>query len=773
MVNQDIRLTDLVGAGSVQYLQDHVADITGIMTVLVDADANMLTKPSRASALIDKIITDADGAEWWSGIIKSLCVKNRSVRDIVVTNNQRKGIVIGAVPLFLGEAHLGSWIIGPFPTKFLGREDLYRVVLMTGVSDTVAREAAGSAGDMAFFRKEQQQRILRFYKSLTQTVMELAQVNYDMIQTNRSLVELTEKLDSTAQMLSKFTNSADVGMYVTDYFTGEILQANDHYARYLGLPLDKVIGASCLEVGDDCEEAFAIGGFRDKLLDDKGFPSGPVFWERYIPRLDMWAQFINQAIYWVDGRLAQMVTFSDITKLKKMQQQLTRLAYYDRVMKLPNSLKLLSDLQTWSARDWYYIFCFDIVSLRLINDVYSRQTGDRLLAVICDWVKTLVARDDCVYRIDGDEFAVLLKNMERDDALKIAGQITERFDKPWIFAVDGASVHIFCNIYAGVIYLESPPETEGEDLLNLIERTMAAARKGGRLAVYDEKMDQEYKKRLILGHSLRTCIKEGMRGFEVYYQPIVNAKTRRWSSLEALCRWTSPECGAVSPIIFIHEAEQMGLIGDLGHWVLEQSIRQCKEWQLDRLDDFILDVNLSPAQMTDESLVGAVMQILKRYDYPGEKLSLEITESTELNFSNHTLNAIERLRSANIIMALDDFGTGYSSFNNLKRLPVGILKTEHAFLKGIENDSYLQYLLYMMVKLSHVADMRLVTEGVENERQLRILMKNGVDFMQGYLFSEPLPPHKLSEMLDNFTKPSPLFKTALDGSALDHFNKNQ
>jgi len=750
-------LTDLIDVSQLQLLQETFAKLAEIMVVLVDPDGEPLTSPSNVNPFLAVLLENENGMRSRKKMIKDLCVRNRKTRGAVIKPVAEDIMIAGSMPLFVKDTHLASWIVGPISHKDLDRDALRQIALRAGIPQEQAEQAAGAVEYLPGVSEGAYRDAVDFLKAMTGTVVQMAQVNYDMMQSNQSLIKITEELDSTAQMLAKFTNSAEVGMYVADFFTGELLQANERYARYMGKPLEDLVGKPCWKSAGISLGSFCADCPRDRLMDERGFPAGPVVWERYVPKQDIWVQFTIQAIYWVDGRLAQMVTFTDITQIKRMQEQLAYLAYYDRSMQLPNSLKLIQDVCDWNAEDRFCLICFDIVALRTINDVYSRQTGDMLLVKIARWVREQPRGSSCLYRVDGDEFILMLQYLDRQEAIALAQDIRSRFEEPWIFDISGEKVHIFCSISIGVVYVDKPFSQEAEDILNVIGRTLEISRRQGGLAVYDESMDEKHKNHLKLELSLRNCVKEGMRGFEVYYQPIVNTSTGTWSSLEALCRWTSPEFGPISPMVFIHKAEQMGLIGAVGRWVLETSVRQCKQWDLDRIPNFILDVNLSPAQMTDESLAATVMAILERYDYPGEKLSLEITESTEVNFSNHTINAIERLRGANVQVALDDFGTGYSSFNNLKQLPVSILKTERAFLQGIENDSYLQYLFYSMSELAHAADMRIVAEGVENKEQMRILLKNGVDYLQGYLFSRPLPAQELEEQLDNFVRVSEVF----------------
>ena len=425
-----------------------------------------------------------------------------------------------------------------------------------------------------------------------------------------------------------------------------------------------------------------------------------------------------------------------------------RLDLFDNKFMLPNASHLEMDISDPSQKTPYIIICMDIVSLRTINDGYGRKVGDVFLFAVRDWIQNL--NYGRFYHLESDEFCLLLDDTDMGTALKKAQRIFERFKEPWDLRVEKDIRHLFCEVSMGMIPSKNVHYTS--DILNVIDRIIRIAAKRDDIVIYDEKTDQQLKRRLEIEISIKSCTKNDMQGFEVYYQPIVSSITGLWCGLEALCRWTSPDLGAVPPNEFIPVAEHQGLIGTIGEWVLENSILQCKKWGLDTHADFFLDVNLSPVQLLDESLDSRVIDILKRLDYPNDKLSLEITESTRLNFNNHTLDAISRLTQHRIPVALDDFGTGYSSFHSLKNLPVSVLKTEKVFLDDIENDEFLQRLLETMVSLAHASGMKMIAEGVENEEQMRMLMNNRVDFAQGYLFSKPLPASKLQNKLNHFYK---------------------
>jgi EAL domain-containing protein (putative c-di-GMP-specific phosphodiesterase class I) len=262
-----------------------------------------------------------------------------------------------------------------------------------------------------------------------------------------------------------------------------------------------------------------------------------------------------------------------------------------------------------------------------------------------------------------------------------------------------------------------------------------------------------------------------MKGFEVFFQPIVNPSKGMWEGVEALARWTSPEFGRVPPLVFIKMAEQTGLISSIGQWVLDTAISVCARLHLHDVEDFFLDVNLSPLQMSDESLISNALISLRRYGFPGRNLALEITESGTVDDGGYSQTIVERLRALDIKIALDDFGTGYSNFNNLKFMPVSILKTEKRFIDDIVTDEYQQFLLHVLVELAHAAEMKLIAEGVETPEQMKELMKNGADYFQGYLFARPLSAWDLEEYVHKFHEVDPMF--AMARSQLDGWDSDE
>jgi diguanylate cyclase (GGDEF)-like protein len=569
---------------------------------------------------------------------------------------------------------------------------------------------------------------------------------------------LENRLES-AEALRKFVDSAAVYIYVVDYETDEILMVNNFYAGTLGVARERMEGHRCWEFVTGPEDGPCSFCPRDMDLDGNGLlNSSPQTTEAYNPTLGIWGRCTGQAIEWVDGRQAHIITIIDVSNEKLLREELSRLAYYDKYMNLPNRTKLEKDLAE-RPRGNYCIIAFDYIALRYINDAYGRNAGDALMNATINWIKSFNLQDFEIYRVDGDEFCLLFDHADMMSASGLADRLYERFQDSWEIQSGNEDTFISCKIAACIIDgrtgFESP-----EAILSIIDRTLQISKETATVSVYDQEMDSILKRDLQMEISLKNCVTNGMEGFEVYFQPIVDPRRGTWLGLEALCRWESPDFGRIPPLIFIRMAEQIGLINTLGYWVLNKAITVCARLKLHEITDFFLDVNLSPSQMSDESLISKVLMSLQQNNFPGRNLALEVTENEELNAVDFSRTTIERLQALEIHLALDDFGTGYSNFNNLKSLPVTILKTEKQFIDDIVVDEYQQHLSYLLVELAHAAEMKLIAEGVETKEQMMQLMKNGADYYQGYLFSKPLTEQALEMNIERFKTVDPIFDEA-------------
>ncbi|GHU63661.1 hypothetical protein AGMMS49983_07600 [Clostridia bacterium] len=556
------------------------------------------------------------------------------------------------------------------------------------------------------------------------------------------------------EALRAFVDAAAIYTYVVDFETDEILMVNDFYANNLGVAKSRMEGHKCWEfVSGEGRCDFC---HRDLDLDGNGhFDPGPFTAEAYDPTLGIWGKWTWQGTTWTDGRWAHIVTVVDISEEKMLREELSHLAYYDRRMNIPNRARIEKDIAERASGN-YCLIAFDYISLRYINDAYGRMLVDALLDSVIEWIRSFGLHGFEIYRVDSDEFCMLFDNADIMSASGLADRLHERFQEPWEVRMGSEATSVSCRV--AVCVVDGRLGFSGpEDLLAIVERTLAISKETQSVAVYDRSMDSAIKRDLAIEVSLKNCVHEGMVGFDVYFQPIVDPYAEKWVGLEALCRWDSPEFGRIPPLVFIHIAEQIGVINKIGYWVLDTAISICSELGLDRHEQFFLDVNLSPSQLSDETLINKVLLSLQKHKFPARCLSLEVTESQDLDNAGYTHTTIERLKSLEIKVALDDFGTGYSNFNNLRNLPVRILKTEKQFIDNIVTDDYQKFLSKVLVELAHEADMKLIAEGVETPEQMRELLINKTDYFQGYLFAKPLTESQLADNAIRFAEKDPIF----------------
>ena len=235
----------------------------------------------------------------------------------------------------------------------------------------------------------------------------------------------------------------------------------------------------------------------------------------------------------------------------------------------------------------------------------------------------------------------------------------------------------------------------------------------------------------------------------LYYQPQMNSADLKVVSMEALLRWKHPEQGMISPELFIPIAEDAGIICELGSWVIDDACRQLAAWKSEGLTGYRVAINLSAKQLQSKALSDEIRSTMLKYQIEGSDLEIEITETAAMSEPEQAIHQLDKLRELGIRLAIDDFGTGYSSLAYLKRLPIQTLKLDKSFVGDIETDPNDAEICIATVALAHNLGLKVVAEGVETDAQRDFLMEHGCDYLQGYLFSKPLPAEEISKFLSN------------------------
>ncbi len=439
-------------------------------------------------------------------------------------------------------------------------------------------------------------------------------------------------------------------------------------------------------------------------------------------------------------RIAQGIT----ADLANSREEAHRLALHDPLTGLPNRVLLAERMEHALARvrrqgTMLAVLCLDLDRFKQVNDTLGHPVGDDLLRAVAGRLADCLRNCDTVARLGGDEFAIIQAPLGRvEDAGVLAQRIIETLSEPYDLGghkvVVGASVGIAL----------APADTADRDhLLKMADMALYRAKADGRgvFRLFEPGMDTKMQARRVLEFDLRRAVKA--QEFELDYQPLVDLPSGRVSGVEALVRWRHPERGLIRPDDFIPLAEETGLIGPIGEWVLHQACAAAAEWPA----DVMVAVNVSAAQFKRPGLVAAVFDALAASALPPERLELEITETAFLADADTTLATLHRLREKGVRIAMDDFGTGYSSLGYLRSFPFDKIKIDRCFIREVETSMDCKAIVRAVTGLGSNLGITITAEGVETTAQLDQLRAEGCDQVQGFLFSRPVPARDVVALL--------------------------
>lgn len=440
----------------------------------------------------------------------------------------------------------------------------------------------------------------------------------------------------------------------------------------------------------------------------------------------------------------------DITQRKKMEERLLHTASHDILTGLPNRMLFIDRLQQLLRRKkenpnlLFAVLFLDLDRFKMVNDSMGHSIGDKLLIAIARKLLTCVHTEDLVARFGGDEFTIILSQINsKEEVNAIAEKIHQSLKNP--IAIEG--YEIFTSTSIGIAMSDSHYE-KPEEMLRDADLTMYHAKETGRSRheIFDQTMYQQIRSRLELETDLRKAIQQ--QEFFLNYQPILDLKTQDLVGFEALIRWINPHRGFISPMQFIPIAEETGLIVAIGEWVLEEACRQMNQWQdqFPQSKKLTISVNLSGRQIKETQLIDKIDQILNKTALESSRLKLEITESILMENMEETTQLFQELKNRQIKLSMDDFGTGYSSLSYLHRFQMNTLKIDRAFVNPIENDSEKHYeIIKAIISLAHAFKMDIVAEGIETETQVQKLRHLGCEYGQGYFFAKPLSAQEIEQ----------------------------
>jgi diguanylate cyclase (GGDEF)-like protein len=439
-----------------------------------------------------------------------------------------------------------------------------------------------------------------------------------------------------------------------------------------------------------------------------------------------------------------VLLLEDITARRNAEARISHLARYDELTALPNRVNFRDEIgrllatQHGSSHMSALLFV-DLDQFKQVNDTLGHPCGDQLLCAVADRLREMLRPEDFVARFGGDEFVVFQQNIHSpEDAASLARRIVDRLSER--YKIDNHLVEIGASV--GIAITE--PGVSADTLLKNADMALYRAKADGRATYcfFRDEMAQIVEARRILELDLRKALAN--EEFELYYQPLVNLKTGRITTCEALLRWNHPVRGTVSPIDIIPVAEDMGLIIDLGRWILRKACMECMKWPA----GVSVAVNFSPQQFHQRDIMSEIRYALEVSGLPAERLEIEITESSLLRNTQLTHDVLAQLHTLGVRISLDDFGTGYSSLSYLHNFTLQKVKIDRSFLEGIDTARPLT-LLRGVARLSADLGMSVVVEGIETNEQLELISADGtVTEAQGYLFSRPVRAVRVRQLLN-------------------------
>jgi diguanylate cyclase (GGDEF)-like protein len=377
------------------------------------------------------------------------------------------------------------------------------------------------------------------------------------------------------------------------------------------------------------------------------------------------------------------------------------------------------------------VLCLDLDHFKHVNDTFGHATGDALLCAVASRLRGAIRASDMAIRLGGDEFAIVQVGVDQpSQAADLAARLIDILSHPFDLGVH----QVIVGTSVGIAYSQAY-NADTDALLKSADMALYRAKADGRgtYRFFEPEMNEQAQARHALERGLRTALTNNE--LELFFQPILNARTQALTKFEALIRWRHPQRGLVQPAEFIPLSEDIGLIVPFGQWVLQEACRAAAKWP----DTISVAVNLSPVQFKEPNLVHVVGQALQASGLSPDRLELEITETVLLKNTTAIMHTLRRLRDLGVRISLDDFGTGYSSISYLRTFPFDTIKIDRSFVHDIGSGTSSLAIVNAIVTLGEALGMSVTAEGVETCEQLRTLRAERCTDVQGYLFSAPVP----------------------------------
>jgi len=655
-------------------------------------------------------------------------------------------------------AQIGSWELDIAGNRLFWSEELYRIFEM---------DPKDGPGDYKRFLQivhpEDRERVDQAYRNALRN-REPYEVEHRMITTDGHVRQIRERGESSYDEDGKPLRSIGTAQDITDirrmesqmqllgtafHHSGEAIMITDHDNRIVtvnpafttltGYSQQEVVGRNPSMLSAGRTEAADYEKMWTAIV-QKGYWQGEV-WDR---RKDggVYPKWLSISVMRDDeGSIRYYIAhFTDVSAERATEARLHHMAHHDMLTGLHNRFSLKDRLEHALAlarreSSRVALLFIDLDRFKVINDTLGHHVGDELLIHVSRRLRQCVRESDMVARLGGDEFVVMLSGVEHSSSVAmVAEKLVASVAEP--YPVGAHTLYTTPSIGIAIYPMDG---NDGETLMKNADAAMYHAKSAGRnnFQFFDAKMNEAALERLGIEHALRQAL--GREEFRLHYQPVIDVRTGRVSSVEALIRWQHPTRGLLAPGMFIGVAEETGLIQPIGDWVIWAACRQLADFRAAGIAGVKMAINISAIQMRNSDLSVLARGIIEAYSLVPGDLVFEITESVAMEHPDETVRVLDILHDMGVKLALDDFGTGYSSLSYLRMFALDKLKLDRSFVEDIGQDIDGQVICDATIGLAHNLGLEVVAEGVETEEQLAYLKARGCNLIQGYLFSRPVP----------------------------------
>ncbi|CAH9053243.1 hypothetical protein PSECIP111854_01132 [Pseudoalteromonas sp. CIP111854] len=572
-------------------------------------------------------------------------------------------------------------------------------------------------------------------------------VNERVLRATLQDVTYTSSLNRQLELTNVVFENASEAFMITDH-RNKIMMVNRAFEQQTGYCAAELYGEdpAILSSGKQPKQFYKS---MWQHLQQTGFWKGEIYNRRKNGQVFPEELTLN-AVRGDDGKITNYVAiFRDISNWKRNEAQLTFYANHEALTGLLNRRSFMLSLDKYLDKS-YGFFNLSLVFIGLdrfkeVNDIFGPEIGDKVLIAVADRLQSTLKRKDIVSRYGGDEFALLIQQLQSDQVIKYAQQLKQRLSEPYM--IDELTIELTVSI--GVAHLDAKNKIHGPTLVRNAAHALSSAKKQGRscVALHDEATQSAYLKKIKYRDKLKHALKTD--ALSVYYQPVICIKTSKIIKFEALIRWFDDEFGTVSPAYFIPIAEEFGLIHLIGQYVLETSCRDLAMVHSKGFKDISFSINRSINEFqSSNNQMALIPESIERFGLPYHALTVEVTESMAAN--KYTWRVLRVLRKKGIQIALDDFCTGYSSLSNLIENQVDFVKIDKSFMDSMGEDRNKQIMVKYLVDLGSQLGIKVIAEGVEQSDQLQMLCDFDCHLIQGFIFSPAKPIQECLQMLKKY-----------------------